>query len=72
MTMESTATIERVRAEDNPNPQVHLDCVYAVCNVAGDRAGPVFGMGPASVGLVLRRLTWECACGQEHLEEVTK
>lgn len=63
MTMESAATVERVRAEDNPDPQVHLDCLYAVCNVAGDRAGPVFGVGPSSVELVLARLTRECACG---------
>ena len=63
MSMESTATIERVRAKDNPNPQAHPDCVYATCNVAGDQAGPVYGIGPSSVEPVLVRLTRECACG---------
>jgi hypothetical protein len=61
--MESYATIEYVPAAANPNPQVHLDCVYAVCTLGEDRAGPVFGMAPHSVELVLARLTRTCACG---------
>jgi len=71
--MESTTAIERVRAEDNPGPQVHLDCVFAVCNAAGDRAGPVFGVGPSSMELALGRLTRECACGAgAHVEAPAK
>lgn len=66
--MSSTATIERVKAADNPTPGMYLDCVYARCTVAGDRAGPVYGMGRSSVDLVLRRLDRECACGRSHVE----
>lgn len=61
--MESYATIEFVPASSNPNPQIHLDCVFAVCTLSEDRAGPVFGMTTASVDLVLARLTRTCACG---------
>lgn len=66
--MQSTATVERVTAADNPTPGMHLDCVFAVCTVAEDRSGPVFGMGQSSVALVLRRLDLACACGQMHVE----
>lgn len=44
-------------------------CVYAVCSVTGDQAGPVWGTGEASRRRVLVMLTEECGCGAQWHEE---
>ena len=61
--MESYATIEYTKAPAKLDRGIILDCVYAVCTLSEDRVGPVYGHVPASVELVLDRLTRTCACG---------
>jgi hypothetical protein len=61
--MESYATIEFTQAPAKLEPRLSLDCVYAVCTLSEDRAGPIYGHLPSSVELVLARLTRTCACG---------
>ena len=62
------ALIEMTQA---PNTmQIPQDCVYAECLMSGDRVGPVWGHGDASVRRALATLTEECSCGATfHVDE---
>lgn len=60
MSWKVLAEIEYTTEENDEG--FECDCVYASCYVSGERAGPIWGHGEASVKRALATLTEECSC----------
>lgn len=55
--------------EDNEQGR-ETACTYATCEISGDIAGPIWGIGVNSVKRALSTLTEVCSCSAEFHEEL--